>query len=303
MPPRVVIAVANHKGGVGKTTTAVNLSAELARAGYRVLLCDLDPQGNASSALGRRVEEGRIGAYEVLCDDAPLEEGIEETDVPGLALLPTNQDLAGAELELAGVVGRELRLRMALETLQRPFDFVLFDTPPSLGLLTLNALVAARTVLVPVQAEFFALSGLAQLTKTISLVSRVLNRELALEGLLVTMYDARNTLCRDVDNEVRAHFGDTVFRSRVVRSVRLGEAPSHAMPACLFAPESKGTRAYALAAFELVERYHLPGDALKEPFATWLGARAGIGAGSLSALESMLERPAEKPVETSEVPA
>ncbi len=249
-----VIAIANQKGGVGKTTTAVNLGACLARLGKKVLLVDVDPQGNTTSGLGVRKERLRRSVYDVLVGEVPLEAVVMGTAVEGLSLVPATIDLAGAEIELVGMAERELRLRHALGGVARATDFVLIDCPPSLGLLTINALCAADAVLVPIQCEYYALEGVTQLLNTINLVRSRLNPALELEGVLLTMFDARTNLGVQVADEVKRHFRGKVFRTIIPRNVRLSEAPSHGMPIVDYDPRSRGSEVYMELAREVVER-------------------------------------------------
>ncbi|WP_336314058.1 AAA family ATPase [Iamia majanohamensis] len=248
--PRV-IAIANQKGGVGKTTTAVNLGACLADLGYRVLVVDLDPQGNASTGLGINVRELETSMYDVILHDAPLEDCVEGTAIRNLLVAPSALDLAGAEIELVPAFSREMRLRNAIEQVRDDFDYVLIDCPPSLGLLTVNAMAAAREVLVPIQCEYYALEGLGQLIRNVNLVKKNLNRELQVSTIVLVMYDARTKLSDQVGQEVREHFGDKVCRQVIPRTVRLSEAPSYGQPIIAFDPSSRGAIAYRELAKEV----------------------------------------------------
>ena len=241
--PRV-IAVANQKGGVGKTTTAVNLGACLAELGYRTLVIDLDPQGNASTGLGLDISQVQTTMYDVLLHDVPLEDCVESSSVRNLFVAPANMDLAGAEIELVPAFSREHRLRSAVESVRDDYDFILIDCPPSLGLLTVNAFTAATEVMVPVQCEFYALEGLRQLSTNIELVRKSLNPSLEISALVLVMYDARTNLAEQVAAEVRAHFGDRVCRHVIPRTVRLSEAPSFGQPIISFDSSSRGALAY-----------------------------------------------------------
>jgi chromosome partitioning protein len=241
--PRVM-AVANQKGGVGKTTTTVNLGASLAVLGYRTLVVDLDPQGNATTGLGINSRNLEHSIYDVILHDVPLEDCIEPTSLRNLFVAPATIDLAGAEIELVPAFSRELRLRRALEEVLDDYDFVLIDCPPSLGLLTVNGLSAATEVLVPIQCEYYALEGLGQLLRNVNLVQANLNPKLELSAIVLTMYDARTKLAEQVANEVRLHFGAKVCRHVIPRTVRLSEAPSFGQPIIVFDPSSRGALAY-----------------------------------------------------------
>jgi chromosome partitioning protein len=252
------IACANQKGGVGKTTTVVNLASYLALAGERVLVVDLDPQGNATSGLG--VDRGRDrSVYDAVIDDVSLADLVVDTAVPGLALVPSSIALAGAEVELAPIEQRERRLAHLLRPFAAGFDYILVDCPPSLGLLTVNALTAADSSLVPIQCEYYALEGLTQLLATFNLVRDHLNPALELKGAVLTMYDTRTRLSADVAAEVRAHLGDRVYDTVIPRSVRLSEAPSHGLPIHLYAAASRGAEAYQALAAEVRLRDERPG--------------------------------------------
>jgi chromosome partitioning protein len=251
--PRIV-AVANQKGGVGKTTTAINLATALAACGKRVLIIDIDPQGNATTGLGVGRDQIERTTYDVLIDGVDMAAAILPTQVPHLSIVPGGVDLAGAELELAAALGREFRLRRALGPVAGRFDFVLIDCPPSLNLLTVNALAAANGVLVPLQCEYYALEGLSQLMKTVDLVKHNINAELEIQGVVLTMYDKRNNLCDMVAADVRQHFGDKVYDTVIPRNVRLSEAPSHGKPALLYDLRCLGSQAYILLAGELLRR-------------------------------------------------
>ncbi len=254
-----ILTVANQKGGVGKTTTTVNVAAALAMLGRRVLVVDLDPQGNASTALGIEHGEGTPDVYDVLTDSTPLSDIVQEcNDIPGLLGAPATIDLAGAEIELVAGEGREYRLRRAIDAyveqqaaVGTPVDYVLVDCPPSLGLLTLNGLVAAREVLLPIQCEYYALEGLSQLLRTVDMVSGHLNPELHVSAIVLTMYDGRTRLASQVVHEVRTHFGARVLDTVVPRAVRVSEAPSHAQTVITYDPSSSGAIAYREVAEQL----------------------------------------------------
>jgi chromosome partitioning protein len=245
------IAIANQKGGVGKTTTAVNLGACLAEVGYRVLVADLDPQGNASTGLGINIRDLQASMYDVILNDLAVEDCVEATAVRNLFVAPAALDLAGAEIELVPAFSREMRLRRALEAVRDDYDFVLIDCPPSLGLLTVNGLAAASEVMVPIQCEYYALEGLGQLLRNVQLVQRNLNPRLELSAMVLVMYDARTKLADQVVHEVRDHFGDKVCNSIVPRTVRLSEAPSFGQPIITFDPTSRGSIAYRSLAVEV----------------------------------------------------
>jgi chromosome partitioning protein len=245
------LAVANQKGGVGKTTTAVNLGAGLAELDYRTLIIDLDPQGNATTGVGVNPRNLETSMYDVIINEVPIENCIEATSFRNLFVAPAALDLAGAEIELVPAFSRELRLRRALEAVEDDYDFVLVDCPPSLGLLTVNGLAGAHEVLVPIQCEYYALEGLGQLLRNVELVRRSLNPDLDVSTIVLVMYDARTKLADQVVQEVRAHFGDRVCRSVVPRTVRLSEAPSFGQPIMAFDPTSRGAIAYRELAREV----------------------------------------------------
>jgi len=249
-----VIAIVNQKGGTAKTTTAVNLSAYLAMAGRRVLLVDMDPQGNATSGLGIAKREVETCIYRVLIEEVPIADAIVHSTVQGLDVVPATLNLAGAEIELVSVISREHRLSSALKPLRAVYDYVLVDCPPSLGLLTINALTAADSVLVPIQCEYYALEGVSQLMRTVDLVRRHLNPCLEIEGIVLTMYDSRTNLSQQVADDVKANLGDYVFRSVIPRNVRLSEAPSYGLPISLYDDRSRGAEAYKGLAAEVMER-------------------------------------------------
>jgi chromosome partitioning protein len=255
--PLRVLVVANQKGGVGKTTTAINLGTALAAVGQTVLIIDLDPQGNASTGLGIPRHERKISSYDVLVGGAPLAAAIVPTRIPGLNIVPATVDLSGAEMELVTESRRNFRLRDALAVFAKEnssFSYVLIDCPPALGLLTVNAMVAAHAVVVPLQCEFFALEGLSQLLKTIERVRASLNPDLEIQGVILTMFDKRNNLSDEVAADVRAHLGDKVYQTIIPRNVRISEAPSHGLPALVYDLRCPGSQAYIKLAGELIQR-------------------------------------------------
>lgn len=247
-----VIAIANQKGGVGKTTTSINLSSCIAYRGKKVLLIDLDPQGNATTGLGVDKKDISLSIYDVIINENPIQDVCIKTMQDTLYICPSNIGLAGAEIELVSLISRENRLKFALSDIQKEYDYIFIDCPPSLGLLTLNALTAADTVLVPIQCEYFALEGLSQLMDTVRLVQKHLNKELQVEGVVLTMFDARTNLSIEVAEEVRKHFTNKVYQTLIPRNVRLSEAPSYGLPIIMYDKESKGSEAYLKLADEFI---------------------------------------------------
>ena len=260
-----IIACANQKGGVGKTTTVVSLASYLALDGHRVLLADMDPQGNATSGLGIDRATITSSVYDVLLAGVPVADAVRATDIEGLSVLPSDRSLAGAEVELVPTPARERRLKQVLQPAGEDYDFILLDCPPSLGLLTVNALTAADSVLIPLQCEYYALEGLGQLMATIDLIREHLNPTLIMKGVILTMHDGRTSLSADVATEVRRHLGEQVFDGVVPRSVRLAEAPSYGQPIAEYSPSSRGALAYQAITVELLVRSDLqPSQALRD---------------------------------------
>lgn len=247
-----IIAIANQKGGVGKTTTAVNLSTILAKKGNKVVLLDADPQGNATSGLGVEKEDGK-SLYDVLINEEPVENTLRDTVEKNLKICPSNMNLAGAEVELVSQMSREHRLKEQLELVKDKYDYILIDCPPSLGLITLNSFTASDSVLIPVQCEYYALEGLGQLINTINLVKKHLNKSLEIEGAILTMYDIRTNLSNQVVKEVKRYFDDKVYKTVIPRNVRLSEAPSFGMPITIYDPKSKGAKSYEKLAKEFLK--------------------------------------------------
>ena len=249
-----IIAVTNQKGGVGKTTTAVNLATAMAACGLEVLLVDFDPQGNASTGLGIEEEQRQANSYRILTGEVGAGEAILPTPVPSLSILPAVMDLSAAEVELSDLDGREFRLAGALESQKKQFHYIIIDCPPSLGLLTVNGLCAATSFMVPLQCEFYALEGLAQLMKTVSVVRANFNPELVLQGIVLTMYDSRNKLSEMVESDVRGHFGEQVYKTVIPRNVRVSEAPSFGKPVLMYDLKCAGAQAYIALAAEILEQ-------------------------------------------------
>ena len=251
--PRI-FAIVNQKGGVGKTTTTVNLATALAAVNKRVLVIDFDPQGNASTGLGIESNNRELTAYDLVLSDTPLSDIIQASAVPNLYVVPATIDLSGSEIELVSLVKREYRLKQAIENSISDYDYVLIDCPPSLGLLTLNALVAADAVLIPLQCEFYALEGLSHLMRTVELVRGNLNQRLSIQGIVLTMYDRRNKFTEQIENDVRGYFGEQVYKAVIPRNIRMSEAPSHGKPALIYDMHCAGSKAYIQLAGELLKR-------------------------------------------------
>ena len=247
-----IISIANQKGGVGKTTTAINLSTVLAKRNKKTLLIDMDPQGNATSGVGieKNLEKS---IYNVLIEENPIEEAILKTDIKNLDICPSTINLAGAEVELVSMMSREMRLKEKLESVKDNYDYILIDCPPSLGLITLNAFTASNSVLIPVQCEYYALEGLGQLLNTVKLVKKHLNKDLEIEGALLTMFDTRTNLSKQVVDEVKRYFGDKVYKTVIPRNVKLSEAPSYGMPITVYDPRSKGAKCYDKLGKEVIK--------------------------------------------------
>jgi chromosome partitioning protein len=258
-----LIAIANQKGGVGKTTTTINLAASLALQGKRTLIVDTDPQGNSSTGLG--IDRGKLDGslYDVLAGTRFIGEVTCQTEIPQLLIIPASRNLVGAEIELVNVEQREYRLKEALATVREHFEYVLFDCPPSLGLITLNALTAANSLIIPIQSEYYALEGLSAILETVSLVHKKLNPRLFVEGIVITMFDSRNRLSHQVVEEIRGHFPDKIFRTIIRRNVRLSESPSYGKPVCLYDPTSTGAQDYRDLAMELINRGEADADSEK----------------------------------------
>lgn len=247
-----IISIANQKGGVGKTTTSINLSTVLAKRNKKTLLIDADPQGNATSGVGID-QEIKLSIYDVLIDETEIKEAIIKTQIKNLDVCPSNIDLAGAEVELVSMISREQRLKEKLDIIKNEYDYIIIDCPPSLGLITLNAFTASDSVLIPVQCEYYALEGLGQLLNTVNLVKKHLNKNLEIEGALLTMFDSRTNLAKQVVDEVKKYFGDKVYKTVIPRNVKLSEAPSYGMPIILYDARSKGAKCYDKLGKELIK--------------------------------------------------
>lgn len=251
--PRI-ISVANQKGGVGKTTTAVNMATALAAVGKRVLVVDFDPQGNASTGFGIDNSKRNMTSYDLIMGDTKLEEAVHKTMIPKLDIVPSTIDLSGAEIEMVSFVKREYRLKNCFDEYTMEYDYIIIDCPPSLGLLTLNALVASNSILIPLQCEFYALEGLSHLMRTVELVKQNLNPSLDIQGIVLTMYDRRNKFTQQIENDVRQYFGEKVYQSVIPRNIRMSEAPSHGKPAIVYDMKCPGSIAYIQLAKELLKR-------------------------------------------------
>jgi chromosome partitioning protein len=252
-----IIAITNQKGGVGKTTTAINLATSMAAVKKSVLLIDLDPQGNASTGLGIEEKDREIGTYEILGDEKNIESAIKKTIIPGLEIIPATVDLSAVEVELVDASDRMKRLQRYSKELKKKYDFIFIDCPPSLGLLTINAFTAADSLLIPLQCEFYALEGLSHLKKTIERIKNKLNKRIYIEGILLTMYDKRNRISLEVKEEVKKHFGKDLFKTVIPRNVRLSEAPSHGLPAILYDINAPGSQAYISLAKEMIAKKNM----------------------------------------------
>jgi chromosome partitioning protein len=264
MPRATTFAIVNQKGGVGKTTTAINLAAALALEGMKCLLVDCDPQGNATGGVGLSKQEGQLSIYELLMEESGAAGAIRDTEIDTLKAIPGSKNLIGANLELVEAEKREFRLRTALEPEKANFDFILLDCPPALDLLTLNALVAADRLLVPMQAEYFALEGVSELLSTLSKVQASFNPKLQIEGVVLTMYDERTNLAQQVTQNLREFFGEKLLKTSIPRNIRLAEAPSHGQPVLLYDPRSRGAEAYRELAAELLRRHDMESPKAKE---------------------------------------
>lgn len=250
-----IMSITNQKGGVGKTTTAVNLSASLASADFRVLLIDMDPQANATSGLGILPSKLQLSIYDVLMNNVNMEDVILPTEIANLWITPSKIDLTAAELELVSIISRETQLKKKINSIEHLYDFILIDCPPSLGLLTINAMVASHSILIPLQCEYYALEGLSKLLSTVELIKENLNKTITIEGIILTMYDPRNNLSKEVENEVKEYFKDLVFATKIPRNVKLSEAPSYGQPIIIYDAKCKGAESYIELAKELLSKY------------------------------------------------